>query len=202
MSEGNELETGGDAPSDMAIALRVVAPVELSVEMGPGFIDERWPGLMRRIDVRLGSRPLVRSEMGDAVIRRLLDERVFDEPVRLGLAAWHGPWSDGVLEMEILFGGTTAAQRAVLEDILESDHRGGISWRALPNGSPLLRLGLRRYFVLAGVEFKAHAKDRNPLLKPVFDRILYGNPHDEIARVIRESLAWVPSDRGPGCAGP
>jgi hypothetical protein len=196
MSARKEQETGGDASGDMALALRVVAPVQLSVEVGPGFVDERWPGLMRRIDVRLGSRSLVRSEMGDAVIRRLLDERVFDQPVRLGLAAWHGPWSDGVFELEIFFGGTTAAQRAVLDDLMKTDHRRGISWRALPNGSPLLRLGLRRYFVLAGVEFKTHAKDRDPLLKPVFDRILYGNPQDEIQRVIRESLAWVPSDRG------
>jgi len=148
----------------------------------------------------MGERRLSRIDYPHGAARVLLDSGVLDDPMLIALQAQTSPRRDeGLLRIALAAAPTTDEQEAILIDAHRSLPEGMALWE-LPEdrigvglGDLWLPAGPRVFDpVPVGPEHAARFAEFGTACQEFFDRILYGDPTEEVERLL-ESVSEVKS---------
>jgi len=162
------------------------------------YVDRKTPEpfVVARIEARVGERVLCTCEYGLDDSRVLLDGPYFRAPVVLGFQADRIIGAErGLLCIDLCAAPTSAEQEAVLLDLERSGGDRIRPWR-LPNDDERRACPLGRVWLPAGPDMLGPIDIDTPTVmqdlqafengvKPFIDRILYGDPSEEAARLLR-----------------
>ena len=172
------------------------APVQLSVRIESYHLRHDGPGaqmpVVYTLSFRLGERELSRMDYPHGPARVLLDTSVLDDPVRIAMRAQKSPGRErGLLRIVLAAAPTTDIQEAI---IMDADHSlpDGMALWDLPEGRVGLSLGDRWLSagpdvltpIPIGEDMGARLLEFEGSCKDFFDRILYGDPCEEINRLL------------------
>ena len=149
------------------------------------------------LSFHLGARSLSRMDYPHGPALALLDGDILSDPVRLALRAQKNPGREkGLLRVVLAAAPTTSRQEAAILDADRSLAEGMALWD-LPDEQIGLSLG-DRWFpagpemlepIPVGEDLGERLSDFEAACKPFFDRILYGDPYEEVERLVG-SVGW------------
>lgn len=146
------------------------------------------------LEFRMGGRFLSRINYPYGPARALIDGGVLDDPVRLALCAFKSAGREkGLLRVAIAAAPTTVVQEAKILDADRSLPETMALWQ-LPDDQIGVRLG-DRWFpagpavfapVPVGPDMGEQLLQFEAACRPFFNRVLYGDPTEEVERFLRE----------------
>jgi hypothetical protein len=172
-------------------------PVQLRAEIESYFlqrIEEPQTPLGYKLSFSMGDRWLSQRDYPHGAARVLLDSGVLDDPLTIALRAQTTPGRDkGLLRVVLAAAPTTALQEAIIVDADRSLPETMALW-SLPEEQIGISLGDlwfpagEKVFapVPAGPDHAERFAEFDAACREVFDRILYGNPAEEVERLLTE----------------